>query len=103
VEQMLVNLVTNALRHGEPPVVIAARTEGNVVRISVRDHGAGVPVEDQPFLFERLRPVERHPDSVGLGLWIVKLLAEAHGGSVSYQTLDAGAEFTIELPAAPTA
>lgn len=103
VEQMLVNLTTNALRHGEPPVLIAARTEGNVVRISVRDHGAGVAVEDQPFLFERLRSIERHPESVGLGLWIVKLLAEAHGGSVSYRTLEAGAEFTIELPAPPTA
>ena len=83
--------------------MIAARTEGNLVRISVRDHGPGVSVEDQPFLFERFRPVERHPNSVGLGLWIVKLLAEAHGGSVKYRTLDPGAEFTIELPAAPTA
>jgi signal transduction histidine kinase len=102
VEQMLMNLSTNALRHGEPPVVVAARTEGNVVRISVRDHGAGVPVADQPFLFERLPPTDPHPNSVGLGLWIVKLLAEAHGGGASYRTVEAGAEFTIELPATPT-
>lgn len=102
VEQMLMNLTTNALRHGEPPVVIAARTEGNVVRISVRDHGAGVPVADHPFLFERLPPTDQHPNSVGLGLWIVKLLAEAHGGGASYRTVEAGAEFTIELPATPT-
>ncbi|PVG82849.1 sensor histidine kinase [Nocardioides gansuensis] len=100
--QMLVNLTTNALRHGEPPVVISAATEGSDVRISVRDHGAGVPVEDQPFLFERLRLSDRHPDSVGLGLWIVRILAEAHGGGVSYRTVDPGSEFTIRLPAAPT-
>ena len=100
VEQMLVNLITNALRHGEPPVVIAARTEGNVVRISVRDHGAGVPVADQPFLFERLGPTNGHPNSVGLGLWIVQMLAEAHGGSAKYRTTNPGAEFTLELPAA---
>jgi len=102
VAQMLMNLSTNALRHGEPPVVVAARTEGNVVRISVRDHGAGVPVADQPFLFERFPPTDPHPNSVGLGLWIVKLLAEAHGGGASYRTVEAGAELTIELPATPT-
>jgi signal transduction histidine kinase len=100
VEQMLMNLTTNALRHGEPPVVIAATTLGNVVRISVRDHGDGVPAEDQPFLFERLRPIDQPPDSVGLGLWIVKLLAEAHGGEARYRTVEeGGAEFTIRLPA----
>lgn len=101
VEQMLMNLTTNALRHGEPPVVIAATTYGNVVRISVRDHGSGVPVEDQPFLFERWRATDPHPESVGLGLWIVKLLAEAHGGGTNYCTMEAGAEFAIRLPATP--
>ncbi len=82
-----------------PPVVIAVTIEGNAIRISVRDHGAGVPAEDQPLLFERLRQTDRHPQSVGLGLWIVKLLAEAHGGGTSYRSVDPGAEFTIELPA----
>ena len=103
VEQMLVNLTTNALRHGAPPVVISATRLGKVVRISVRDHGDGVPVEDQPFLFERLRATDRHPQSVGLGLWIVKLLAEAHGGGARYRTVEEGAEFTIRLPATPNA
>ena len=103
VEQMLMNLTTNALHHGEPPVVIAATTLGDLVRISVRDHGDGVPVEDQPFLFERLRPNDRAPDSVGLGLWIVKLLADAHGGTARYRTVEeGGAEFTIRRPATPT-
>jgi signal transduction histidine kinase len=97
-EQMLVNLAANAIRHGSPPVLIAARADGESMVICVRDHGDGVPAEDQAQLFERLSSADRSPGSVGLGLWIVKMLAEAHGGSVGYRTASPGAEFTITLP-----
>jgi signal transduction histidine kinase len=98
-EQMLVNLTTNALRHGSPPVVIEAHQARDAVTVTVRDHGDGVPPGDQPHLFERLSPADRHQESVGLGLWIVKMLAEAHHGHVGYRTSGSGAEFTITLPA----
>lgn len=97
-EQMLVNLTTNALRHGAPPVVLSAEAVGGWVRISVRDHGPDVPAEHQAHLFERLRPTDTNPSSVGLGLWIVGLLANAHGGGIDYRAANPGAEFIIHLP-----
>jgi signal transduction histidine kinase len=98
-QQMLVNLGTNAQRHGEPPVVIGARRTPSGVEISVRDHGAGVPPANRSLLFERLNRTEGNPESVGLGLWIVRLLAQAHGGDASYRPTEPGSEFVISLPA----
>lgn len=98
-EQMLINLITNARRYGAPPVAIHALSMDGKVAISVRDHGPGVATEDQPRLFERLSPADHAPGSVGLGLWIVKMLAEAHHGDIAYRAAAPGAEFTITLPA----
>ncbi|MDP3968229.1 MAG: HAMP domain-containing sensor histidine kinase, partial [Nocardioides sp.] len=97
-QQMMVNLVTNAQRHGEPPVVIGARSLGASVEIFVRDHGAGVPVADRPLLFQRLNRTDGNPESVGLGLWIVRLLAQAHGGDAVHRPADPGSTFVITLP-----
>ena len=69
----------------------------------MRDHGVGVEPSDQAQLFERLSTADRNPGSVGLGLWIVKILAEAHGGDVGYLMTEAGPEFQITLPAEPPA
>lgn len=98
-QQMLVNLGTNAQRHGKPPVVFTARRTTGGVEISVRDHGAGVPEAKRPMLFQRLQRTEGDPESVGLGLWIVRLLAQAHGGDATYRPADPGAEFVITMPA----
>ena len=97
-QQMIVNLGTNAQQHGKPPVVIGARSLGASVEIFVRDHGVGVPLVDRPHLFQRLNRTEVNPDSVGLGLWIVRLLAQAHGGDVVHRPADPGSEFVITLP-----
>jgi signal transduction histidine kinase len=97
-EQMLVNLTTNALRHGEAPYVVSADRYDDHVGIRVRDHGPGVPAADEPYLFERFSASDTAPESVGLGLWIVRLLAEAHHGTVRYRTLAPGAEFLITIP-----
>lgn len=97
-QQMMVNLGTNAQRHGEPPVVIGARSVVAGVEIFVRDHGAGVPMADRPLLFQRLNRTDGNPESVGLGLWIVRLLAQAHGGDAVYRPADPGSEFVITLP-----
>jgi signal transduction histidine kinase len=108
-EQMLVNLTTNALRHGSPPVFLTAEERDGFVRLVVRDHGAGVPEPVRPRLFERFggdggRGGSPTPGSdagsVGLGLWIVRLLAEAHGGSIGYEPAAPGARFVLSLPAA---
>lgn len=97
-QQMLVNLVTNAQRHGEPPIVISAGPTAGGVEIVVRDHGAGVPEPNRSSLFERLNRTVGNPESVGLGLWIVRLLAQAHGGDASYRVMDPGSAFVITLP-----
>lgn len=97
-QQMMVNLGANALRHGEPPIVIGARSVDAGVEMFVRDHGAGVPVDDRHLLFQRLNRTEGNPASVGLGLWIVRLLAQAHGGDAVYRPADPGSMFVVALP-----
>lgn len=99
-EQVLVNLANNTARHGSPPLIISAYSNSRGVSISVRDHGTGVSPDDIPHLFERFSSADRSPQSVGLGLWIVRLLSEAHGGSVRYEPADPGANFVVRLPPA---
>ena len=97
-EQMLVNLTTNALRHGSAPVAMTAYEQDGCVRLAVRDHGAGVPPDVRAHLFERFSDAGTGLGSVGLGLWIVRLLAEAHDGSVTYEAAEPGARFVLSLP-----
>jgi signal transduction histidine kinase len=103
-EQMLGNLVGNALKYGRAPFVIAVRpdpNDANLVAIDVTDSGDGVPEEFQDQLF---REFSRAGGSVatgtGLGLFVVRSLAEAMGGSATYITAaSGGACFTLSLPA----
>jgi len=99
-DQILVNLISNARRHGRPPIVISAsRGDDESVTIQVRDHGDGVAPEVLGKLFERLGVDAEEPGSVGLGMWIVRLLVEAHGGTVAYRPASPGAVFEVCLPA----
>jgi signal transduction histidine kinase len=99
-EQIVVNLATNAIQHGEPPFVIEGRRENGVVTMEFRDAGPGIEPEELQSLFEPFRS-EPGGESVGFGLAIVKALAEAHGGAVSYLPGEPrGACFRLTLPAA---
>lgn len=97
-EQILYNLTNNALRHGRPPVVISAEADGERIDLAVRDHGDGVPEGEVAHLFDRFSSADHSPHSVGLGLWIVKLLTESHGGSVRYEPAHPGARFVVTIP-----
>jgi signal transduction histidine kinase len=97
-EQVLYNLTTNALRHGTAPVVLSATAAGDTIEVRVRDHGAGVPEGEVDRLFDRFSSADHSPASVGLGLWIVRLLTEAHGGDVRYEDARPGAVFVVRLP-----
>jgi signal transduction histidine kinase len=101
--RILTNLVSNALKYGAPPVEISAVDAGDAVEISVRDHGEGVPAEFQPRLFGRFTradtPATRAKKGTGLGLYIVRKLAEANDGAVTYRNHPAGGGcFTLRLP-----
>lgn len=100
-EQVLRNLLHNAIRHTPPGgiVVTIGRAEADVVVIEVRDTGAGIAPDDLPHVWERFyRAGEK--GEVGLGLAIVKELVEAMGGSVSVESkLGEGSCFTVKLPA----
>jgi signal transduction histidine kinase len=101
--QALGNLLGNALkftpRGGR--VTVSARARGGATRFSVSDTGPGIPAEQAPHLFDRYWQANRKDRrGVGLGLSIVKGLAEAHGGQVEVDTkLGAGSTFTLVLPA----
>ncbi|WP_305784892.1 sensor histidine kinase [Symbioplanes lichenis] len=73
------NLVANALAYGEGPVVVEAERHGDIVTLTVEDSGPGIPEELVPSLFDRFMR------GAGLGLFIVRHLVEANGGSVRYE------------------
>lgn len=99
-EQIFVNLASNALHHGKPPVTITARKNISNAVIDVSDKGPGVPAEEVPGLFEPFNSA-RKSGSVGYGLAIVKALVLAQGGSITYATSnEGGAKFLVTLPLA---
>jgi two-component system, OmpR family, sensor histidine kinase BaeS len=111
--QMVGALVDNAVRHtpeGGLVTLTANRLapgsgRGEVVRVAVEDSGAGIPAEALPHIFERYYQAgpsrSRHPGTSGLGLSIVRALAEAHGGGAGAENRsDGGARLWFELPVA---
>jgi two-component system phosphate regulon sensor histidine kinase PhoR len=110
-EQMLLNLVDNAVKFGrEGGSVVVRHERAERDRISVADTGEGIPPEHLSRIFERFYRVDRARSrelgGTGLGLAIVKHLARAHGGEVTARSAPgAGSTFTVELPPArhPTA
>ncbi len=93
------NLLDNAARHSEPGGVVDVHVWPEGVR--VRDHGPGVPEEDQPYVFDRFfrGTNARGRTGSGLGLAIVRQVTEQHGGTVAVTNApDGGAVFTLSLP-----
>jgi two-component system sensor histidine kinase KdpD len=109
-EQILLNLLENALRFAPPgsEIVVGAHAssepEGAMVdevELLVADHGPGVPIEARDRIFEEFQSAETRPDrsGTGLGLAIVRALVVAHGGSVRYEdTPGGGATFVCTFP-----
>lgn len=99
-EQVLVNLLSNAVRHGRPPVQVALSASRDEVHLDVSDAGAGLTGEAADELFEAFQRRSDDDASIGLGLWIVRELVEAHGGAVSLVP-GIGTTFRVTLPRAP--
>jgi len=104
-QQVLFNLVSNALRHTPTggTVKTAVEVKEDRVVIRVQDTGSGIPAEDLPHVFERFYRVDRSrarsTGGSGLGLTIAKRIVEAHGGQIWAQSwLGAGSTFAFSLP-----
>jgi PAS domain S-box-containing protein len=102
--QALVNLIGNALAYGEPgnAVVVSARARQHGVQLQVSNAGRRIPDHEQASLFEPFRRgisgAERSPAGLGLGLYIVREIVTAHGGSVAVESSDRCTMITAELP-----
>lgn len=107
IEQVLTNLVDNAIRHTPigGAVTLHVTQEDERIILEVEDTGSGIPEEDLPFVFERFYKADKartrgkKSGGTGLGLSIVKHLVRAHGGNVSVRSqMGVGTVFVVELP-----
>lgn len=108
IEQVLINLLGNAVKFTEAPgditVMVRYLGEKNVVEVSVRDTGVGIPKEEQELIFDefaqvRRQTAQRYREGSGLGLAIAKRIVEAHDGYLSVNsTPGKGSRFSFTLP-----
>jgi signal transduction histidine kinase len=103
IEQVLTNLLTNALRYGrgKPVEMVLAQVDGTA-RIAVRDQGIGIAPEDQERIFEQFERTDdsrKHASGLGLGLYITRKIVCLHNGRIDVEsTPGEGALFRVELP-----
>jgi len=103
-QRMILNLLDNAVKYtptgGEVSIELTANNGD--AQITVRDNGIGIPLKDQPHVFDRFYRVDkarsRAMGGAGLGLSITQWVAEIHGGRVSVESGADGSVFTVELP-----
>lgn len=103
IEQITSNLLSNAFRHGAPEATVRVRIDGRrttAVEIDVLNDGPAIPPDLLPHLFEPFKPEHRSAGrGLGLGLFIVKHLVEAHGGTISVRSGERdGTAFAVVLP-----
>ena len=110
VEQVLSNLIGNAITHGADPIRVHLVDAGDEIVMMVHTRGATIPSAMIPRLFEpyshgvRDRDARERAEGLGLGLYIVSEIVRAHGGTVAVASAEAdGTTFTIRLPRCPTA
>jgi len=103
IEQVLTNLLTNALRYGSgKPVEMVVQPVGEMARVSVRDHGIGIAPEDHERIFEQFERTEssrQHAAGLGLGLYITRKIVDLHAGRIALESAPGqGSTFVVELP-----
>ena len=103
IDAVVTNLISNALRYGQSqPIHVTVARRGHWATLTVRDHGIGIPLEEQSRIFERFERAipHRNYSGFGIGLWIVAQVVEAHGGTIAVASAPegGGTTFTVELP-----
>lgn len=105
--QVVANYVTNALKYSpdDQPIHVRVAAEGTLARVSVRDHGRGLPSTEQERIWERfyrvrsVQPSNKQATGLGLGLHISKTIIDLHGGQVGVESaVGAGSTFWFTLP-----
>jgi signal transduction histidine kinase len=102
IDQVVTNLVSNALKYGAgQPIEVSVRAETSHAVIVVRDHGIGIPDDEQTKIFGPFtRAVAaKHHEGLGLGLWVAHQIVQASGGRIKVDSRpQKGSTFTVELP-----
>jgi PAS domain S-box-containing protein len=106
IEQVMVNLISNAIKYAPGSTVkVEASHEAETVRFLVQDFGPGIPLDQQEKIFERFERAvaSQNINGLGLGLFIVKQIVEAHGGTIRViSEVGAGSTFIVEMPMQPS-
>lgn len=101
-DQAISNLLTNAIKYGEgSPIELVVKKDGDKAKIIISDKGIGIDSNMQKAIFERFKRGTKDGkfQGLGVGLFIVKQIVEAHGGKIYVKSkLGEGSKFTIELP-----
>ena len=102
VEQVVTNLVSNAIKYGEGrPVDVTTRREGDSAVLAVKDEGIGIAAADLEEIFERFerRVSSRNYGGFGLGLWVARKIVQAWGGTIRAESAPGkGSTFRVDLP-----
>jgi signal transduction histidine kinase len=105
IDQVVTNLLSNSITYAAgTPIEVAVRRGATAAVIEVRDRGPGLPEGQLARIFERFERAAsmRHYGGLGLGLYFVRQVVEAHGGSVTaHNAAGGGACFTVRLPLGP--
>ncbi|HLJ85120.1 MAG TPA: HAMP domain-containing sensor histidine kinase [Candidatus Eremiobacteraceae bacterium] len=99
--RMLVNLLANAVASTQSGghVTVSVKDDGGQAVLQIQDDGFGIPEAQRATLFQRFSPGARHGAGSGLGLYIVRRIAESHGGRATYEpATPRGSRFTVLLP-----
>jgi len=103
-EQVVTNLVGNAIKYapGKPIEITVSPGDafGCTARLTIRDHGTGIPPSDLERIFQRFHRVVAASSisGLGLGLFIAKQIVDAHGGSISVESSGEGTQFVLDFP-----
>ncbi len=110
IESVIFNLLSNAIKYGEGrPIGVQVDIDAGRARLIVADQGIGIPTEEQERIFRRFERAvpPQHFGGFGLGLWVVREVVDAHGGTIAVSSAPhAGSTCTVHLPLAarrPTA